>query len=508
MTTSIEYALMAGASYIDTRRLVNQFPAPEGWAMSNHKSKDSGFEAVTFTKGSEIVISYAGTYGNGGGILTNPDKQADAFLGAGLWSDQLGQAAAYYLEVKASAPEGTIISFTGHSLGGGLASLMAVFFGETAYTFDQAPFKAALLQAQNLKNYLLTREAGIIDATTLNNLLAPLDRYIAAEDPNNLNPIVADTLAVRQTKVWDINVQGELLSTAPWNLLSRIGTPGNTSDISNNTSGVSADDLHAQALLSAYLQSDKTATINGTTHVKESLSQVTFKLTDLLGMIFNKNLFAYETDTDKRNFLDHLVRHEAGVKDLFIADAMVTLTGGTGDDLLTGGTGNDTYQFNLGDGNDLITDFTAGDSLQFGTGISAAEMTVDVTRSADGSAALRIQYGSGDSLTLVGDPEGLSGNAQFSDAGVLTFEQLIARANKPAQQLTGGDGADVIDGGFGDDTILGEAGNDKLYGWAGNDRLDGSQLTGGAQYGDSRVHRSAALGAAANDNSYLERNAA
>jgi hypothetical protein len=64
MTTSVEYALMAGASYIDTRRLVNQFPAPGGWAMSNHKSKDSGFEAVTFTKGTEIVISFAGTNPN------------------------------------------------------------------------------------------------------------------------------------------------------------------------------------------------------------------------------------------------------------------------------------------------------------------------------------------------------------------------------------------------------------------------------------------------------------
>ncbi len=31
MTTTIEYALMAGASYISNRPNVNQFPAPDGW---------------------------------------------------------------------------------------------------------------------------------------------------------------------------------------------------------------------------------------------------------------------------------------------------------------------------------------------------------------------------------------------------------------------------------------------------------------------------------------------
>jgi len=41
MTTAIEYTLMAGASYVDTRALVNRFPVPEGWAMSNHQSKAS-----------------------------------------------------------------------------------------------------------------------------------------------------------------------------------------------------------------------------------------------------------------------------------------------------------------------------------------------------------------------------------------------------------------------------------------------------------------------------------
>lgn len=63
MTTAIEYALMAGASYISTRADINQFPVPDGWAERIDKRQElpSGFEATYFTKGTDIVISYAGT---------------------------------------------------------------------------------------------------------------------------------------------------------------------------------------------------------------------------------------------------------------------------------------------------------------------------------------------------------------------------------------------------------------------------------------------------------------
>ena len=135
MTTTIEYALMAGASYVDTRALINRFPTPNGWVKSNHQTKDSGFEAVSFTKGNDIVISYAGTYP---GQLT--DLVANAWLALGSGSSQLLHAAEYYLQVKA-VNQNANITFTGHSLGGGLAALMGVLFNETAFTFDQAPFQ-------------------------------------------------------------------------------------------------------------------------------------------------------------------------------------------------------------------------------------------------------------------------------------------------------------------------------------------------------------------------------
>ena len=68
MTTQyeIDLALMAGYAYQTTRKTVNQFPAPPGWTVFYHATdatfgSTSGFEAVSFKRGSEIVISFAGT---------------------------------------------------------------------------------------------------------------------------------------------------------------------------------------------------------------------------------------------------------------------------------------------------------------------------------------------------------------------------------------------------------------------------------------------------------------
>lgn len=96
MTTPIEYALMAGAAYIDTRDPKNRLPSPQGWVQSNHKSESSGFEAITFQNGNQIVISYTGTYvkDRSGDIAT------DLALAAGNICDQLRQAADYYPAIK------------------------------------------------------------------------------------------------------------------------------------------------------------------------------------------------------------------------------------------------------------------------------------------------------------------------------------------------------------------------------------------------------------------------
>ncbi|HPM49275.1 MAG TPA: hypothetical protein PLP67_05345 [Methylotenera sp.] len=65
-------------------------------------------------------------------------------IGAGLPMPQIFDAIDYYFEVKAAHSNANII-FTGHSLGAGLVSLMAVYFNKSATVFDEAPFQVATL---------------------------------------------------------------------------------------------------------------------------------------------------------------------------------------------------------------------------------------------------------------------------------------------------------------------------------------------------------------------------
>ncbi|WHZ22878.1 MAG: hypothetical protein OJF47_001990 [Nitrospira sp.] len=150
---------------------------------------------------------------------------ANIELATGLGSVQLLQAAEYYLQVQAANPNAAI-TFTGHSLGGGLAALMGVFFGKQAVTFDQAPFansaEASLLSpdvAANLLGHLVAQVnqdgsrkysdaalQGLTDFLTLRAAMAP------GEIPNT-------------SLVTSINVGGEFLSGVPWNIQDRIGSP-------------------------------------------------------------------------------------------------------------------------------------------------------------------------------------------------------------------------------------------------------------------------------------------
>jgi len=325
MTTAIEYALMAGASYISTRPDPNKFPIPSGWLeMPNSRFNDpsSGFEAVTFQNGTNIVISFAGTYDKD----YLGDWVADVKLATGYAHAQLLQAAEYYLDVQRQNP-GATINLTGHSLGGGLAALVGVFFHVSATTFDQAPF-ANSAQSNSLLSNPLNHLTPDVAAELKNSLLAV--GYTEAE----LAPLT-NFLLIRPTDgsipnsnlVNNIRVDGEFLSSLPIGMYDTIGNPATV--ITHGPHFSPSTDLHTQSLLTAFLQSDAAApTVAGQ---KQSLSEASKKLTNLLGMIFYGNLYSYRTDDPNHvNLLEHLVRHEAGVFDPATGttsippDAMVT----------------------------------------------------------------------------------------------------------------------------------------------------------------------------------------
>ena len=138
-----EYAQLAARVYATTPK--NELEIPSGWSIVGTLMKDQsdGFSAGVFRKGSnEIVIAYTGT---------NADKLTDILAAnvpaaLGFYSSQVLKAMKLYIDTRIANPTASI-SFTGHSLGGGLASLMAVYFGKPATTFDAAPFQASAVSA-------------------------------------------------------------------------------------------------------------------------------------------------------------------------------------------------------------------------------------------------------------------------------------------------------------------------------------------------------------------------
>jgi VCBS repeat-containing protein len=316
---------MAAASYISTRPdAVNKFPAPEGWLekTETRRALQSGFEATTFASGNDLVISFAGTYPgvlpgttNGTALGMPVDFVADLNLGLGVGSVQLLQAVEYYLDRKRENPDATI-TLTGHSLGGGLASLVGVFFGIPATTFDQAPF-ANSAQANSFNPIDFTSDVAVVlkkDLAAILNAdgsrryddaaLTGLTNFIQTRDANGGIP--------NANLVTNTRVDGEFLSD--WVSVSMYDTIGNAPQtIMHGPSPIlSGIDLHSQSLLIDFLQSEATATATTPAGKKQSLSEVTYKLNDLLGMLFDKNLYVNATDTPNENFLERLVRHEFG----------------------------------------------------------------------------------------------------------------------------------------------------------------------------------------------------
>lgn len=149
MLNASDYAIFAANAYAASDKVVTEVneiktPSTSGWdvllpaeMLQNTGINDAtGFLARAYRKGNEIVISYGGTTPENGLDWTNGNLPAA--LGYKL-APQVLDAARFYLDVVKANP-GATVTFTGHSLGGGLASLMAVYFNKSAQTFDQAPF--------------------------------------------------------------------------------------------------------------------------------------------------------------------------------------------------------------------------------------------------------------------------------------------------------------------------------------------------------------------------------
>jgi Ca2+-binding RTX toxin-like protein len=446
-------------------------PGPNGYRLN----PSSGFEAAAYRNitTNEIVISYAGT--NPGDL--SGDMAANIGLATGVGSDQLREAAVFYLNIQRQLQTANItatITFTGHSLGGGLAALMGVFFSKQAVTFDQAPFansaEASLVPpdvAANLKAYLLGQNYTETELQGLTNFLTQRAALPMGEIPNT-------------NLVKSINVQGELLSGMPYNIPDRIGQ---SSDIPTNAPGVTGVNLHSVALLTAFLQS------KGTAPLQHALNDVTFKLTNLVEMIFDDNLYANPTtDAENRNFLERLVQNEQG-------NAMVTRF--TSDLWKLAQDGGLTIMDGPAPATNLVSKALIAFAMQmyYQDTAQATNREKELFTSVTGG----VQFDRANVTDTLATAKGYNDFHfylinNFSPADRQRIEDLLPVLRDWYVQA-GGSGMEATDtqnrgafmlGGYREDTLAGGAGTDLLIGNAGHDSLTGGAgadtLIGGAGF--------------------------
>lgn len=472
MTDMIDYALMAGAAYDSTRKNPNKIPYPgaSGWGplkdYEHRLSTAIGFEGVAFVKGKDIVISFAGTYP---GVL---DFGADVLLGSGMVEGQLIAAAVYYEDIKKAYPEsdGYHYTFTGHSLGGGLAALMGVFFNKPAVTFNPAPFR---------------------NSATMNNALQlgrTLTSFGYATDPDLASyfavSIAGIPFAIRGVnKVTATAVAGEFLSIGASDPL-RIRA-GSTDMVYNGSSdqgglnGFGMNVLHAQTLLIALKQSIPFKT-------------ATFAMPYLIPDLFDENLFAKPGDKEgQQDLLSLLVRREFGVPGTSVTDT--DLLTKFGQDMLSlatsGEVGRDIrqsleriafayyYGQETGETKVFFDEVSGGLRFDMTNMATLGNAEADyikfqdwLVNNAPGEAAAEIRSYLAEfhRMTLALDKT-LNVESPLDDTADFMF------SGTSGGNLDGGGGDDLLIGRAGADTLKGGTGNDKLYGGTGADTLTGGE---------------------------------
>jgi len=511
MPSTIEYMQFATGVYAASGK--NTIGDPVGWKLNAWQPDTaSGFSAGYYfnSQSNEVVISYTGT--------NDWIDKVNWTTGAGLPLPQILNAVSYYFRAKAAHPDANI-TFTGHSLGGGLASMMAVFFDKQATVFDEAPFQLAAMSPFVLPfigaEMLL---AGYQDAAFSTYLLS--GGFLAL---------------TRESNVTQYYVEGEVLNAIRFSANTLVGS-NNPLLMGNSTAG--AVDRHSMALMTALWDSPAFLT-------------AAQRLPDLVTELLDTNLFATDsTDPDNADLLRRLLRHQLGIAGVaqpiqpddmlnrFAADMNkiaqdngLTLTNSFVTRALTAFAMQMYYEDtdNAKNANKtLFTDVNGGGGIQF----DMADVAKAFKDSFDAGKALNLDDAKGgvsirnyiytyfttEEQVLINTllPTLRDWYIQAGATGMTATDTLNRNAfllgGKDSDGLVGGSGTDLLIGNAGADLLQGKGGNDILLGGAGNDTyvyttgdgldtildvegqntlaVDGDILTGGAQYGDALVHRS------------------
>ena len=473
MAELFEYAMMAGHVYDATRQSVNDLPVPQGWERVRYRADGdlatppfepplgSGFSTGVFRNlaTGEIVISITGTTDD---LLQGPDWRANlalAFLGT--LTPQYEQAIELVLQVKAENPGAENISFTGHSLGGGLASMIALLFNRPATVFASAPFFALNL------NTIATIQARYDDPQ--------LDAYSISGNYN-----------ARRQQIVDYSVVGEALSTFKFRRIAPRREPLEVG--SNKLSPF--DSLHSMALHEALLLSAR-------------FGQEVRRNERVLEGIFDPSLYFAKARETQRDMLSHLVRHQRGFPGVITTDQMLDHFAEDIARLNRGGPAFSdpaaTFALNYGlialalqhyseadvFQREFYSDVAGGVKFDL-SGLSGVKRGIPYianyltsgfrNASLTATAGLAVPEGVLEQIEpLLGAKR--TGYVATSDTGVTLTDDsnqgafVIGGAGNDT--LNGGGGADLVYGGDGTDVLVGRGGEDFMVGGLGVDTLEG-----------------------------------
>ena len=188
---------------------------------------------------------------------------------------QAAAIAAYYIN------QGLNVTFTGHSLGGGLAATMAVWFNRPAIVFDPAPSESAARSISLVADVMAV--TGGLAAISLGSYQASISAQFAARETNVVSYYAPGSIVYSATNSPADTISGQ--------------TNALTFGIDNMTSLASQGDMHSQALLTAGVLSS-------------AFKDATVAVQRALPVMFDKTLYNLDTQLGPRNLFLDLIKSE------------------------------------------------------------------------------------------------------------------------------------------------------------------------------------------------------
>ncbi len=474
MASNLEYAQLATDVY--ARLAANDTPLVGGWTQVARQIDDGwGFSASAYIRGAEVVIAFAGTN-------EAVDWGSNIPAAAGLGALQMTEALTFALDVMSKYP-GATFSLTGHSLGGGLASVLAVFLNLAATVFDPAPFE---LSARN--PVVLGSLQAYLFSIGYNN--SAFDDYTSS---------LGALFSQRESNVISYNTDGEILELLRAALPAIIGqsyeyivgTPPITESVPKSMSV----DLHSMDLLSSVMRS-------------QSFREGMVEQNRAFSVFADSDLYQADSRLDKGDFMARMHNWQllagggAGILDMLGFDLKGIGTSGTvfekkiNRGVLAALA--EYYYFQSGGVPQSFIDLVAG-----GIQINLTDIEVDSDHKGQDYLKNSIRQWLVDEDNIKVDDTKIE-RVTLQSGG----DALLVATEQDAESdlIIGGEGADQISAGAGDDILIGLDGNDTIRGGAGRDVLyggdDDDTLYAGSSADDADTSKNELYGGWGNDTLY------